>query len=117
MSELSGVFDHLADALKAADAAPSRTLRIQHPPPPRPAPRTVPLVDCSRDYADYAAPHRPSRPHVPSRPDDVITKPIMRRVHALVNARETGESLRMVMISFTVTVVLGLSAVFLFTSQ
>lgn len=145
MSDFSGVFDQLADALKKADASPSTTLRQHRPPrrharshpqpPPAPDPlvpvtiipeailQTIPArppkqakppreIDRSRDHAVYAAPHRPSRPHFHSRPDDVITERIFRR--AMQTASNASRSLPIVTMAFGITMALGLLAVLAF---
>lgn len=134
MSELSGVFDQLADALKAAGASPSTTLRHQRAarPPRRQthaqtqtfASRPIPVepvappsprrrkerkeVDRSRDHAMYAAPHRPVRPHAHSRPDDIITERILRR--AIATASKARRGAPMTLIAFVLTLLVGLGA-------
>lgn len=126
MNELSGVFDRLADALKASGASPSVTLRQQRAArPPRPhgptevfASRPIPVehdarkeVDRSRDHAVYAAPHRPIRAHAHSRPDDIITERILRG--AIATASEARRGVPVALIAFALTMLTGLGVLFL----
>jgi len=139
MSEFSGVFDQLADALGSSGATPSATLRharaarkrayaargVQAPTPLEPI--VVPQVsvipakppreiDRSRDHAVYAAPHRPLRPHYHSRPEDIATQRVLRRAIATASATASNASrtLPIVTIAFSITMALGTLAYALF---
>lgn len=135
MSDFSGTFDfdQLADALKSAGPTPSATLRharaarkkayaargMQAPTPLEPiaVAQVIPAkppreIDRSRDHAVYAAPHRPLRPHMHSRPDDIATERGMRRVIATASATasKASRTLPIVTLAFCLTVALGAAA-------
>lgn len=125
MSEYSGVFDQLADALKAAGASRPRHPRSarRHPASPRTAAREPSLVparpprqvDRSRDRAFYAAPHRPTRPHFHSRPDDIVTERITRAAPPPPEAPKPSRAFAVVAIAFSVTVAFGALGAVAFT--
>jgi hypothetical protein len=119
MSDHSGVFDQLADALQAAGARSnqgqtkifaSRPIPVPIVARPEiisaPPPRRKREVDRSRDHAAYAAPHRPLQPHAHARPDDVITVRLLRR--AIATASKAHRVVPVTLVTFAITVALGL---------
>lgn len=126
MSEASGSFDLLADALKGTGAPIRRKKQPSQLFASAPIPQVIPTapprarnrsreIDRSRDHAHYAAPHRPVRAHAHSRPDDVATERAIRQI--VVTAQVTPAKSRwgflLLLSAFLVTTALGFGVVML----
>lgn len=121
-ASFSSVFDQLAAALNEAAAndrhrrshssfgeTTLRMARASDAPPPR-----IPRGDRSRDFAVYAAPHRPSRPYVEPRPAEITTHRVFRQVNAAATQRSAGPIAALV-VGAALTILAGVAALMLVT--